>query len=326
MRALRLARFGQPPQLETLPRPEPGPGQVRVRIAACGLNFADLLMIEGRYQRGPAPPLTLGQELAGTIEALGQGVEPALAGRRVAVFAGHGGLAEWGVFAAARCLCLPDGVKFNNAAALQVAHGTAHLALGLRARLARGETLVVLGAAGGVGLAAVEIGQRMGARVIACARGPARLELARSRGAQHLIDTATTPDLKAALRALGGADVVFDTVGGPATEAALRACRPGGRVLLIGFASGEVPRLPANHLLVRNVEAIGVDWGAYLDFQPDALTGSLATLMQWHAQGALAPHLGHVLPLERAAEGLALLRTRRASGKVVITIAPESAP
>lgn len=325
MHALRLGQFGAEPALAQVPRPKPGPGEVLVRIAACGLNFADLLMIEGRYQRSPAPPLTLGQELSGTVEEVGPGGDSALLGQRVAIFSGQGGLAEWGCFAAERCVILPEGVGLVPAAGLLVGHGTAHLALAHRARLARGETLAVLGAAGGAGLAAVEIGRRMGAHVVACARGAGRLEVARTAGADTLIDTAETPDLKQALRALGGVDVVYDAVGGPATEAALRACKPEARLVVIGFASGTVGHLPANHLMVRNVDAIGVDWGAYLAFRPAVLRESLATLMGWHAAGAVAPRIGHVLPFESALEGLDLLRSRRATGKIVITIAPEAA-
>jgi len=317
MRAYRLADRATPPSLENIAVPVPKAGEVRLCIAACGLNFADLLMIAGKYQEHPPLPLTLGMELAGTVDALGPGVAAPVPGSRVAVFAGQGGLAEQGCFAAAACLPLPDSMSFTDAAGFQIAYGTSHLALTRRAALVAGETLLVLGAAGGVGLAAVEIGKRLGARVIASARGPDRLEVARAAGADDLIDS-EAPDLRGAIKALGGVDVVCDTVGGPAFNEALRATRPEGRLLTIGFAGGEVPQIPANLLLVKNLTVIGLYWGGYLSFAPDALTGSLATLLDWHAKGWLAPHISHRLPLSRAAEGLDLLRTRKATGKVVI--------
>jgi NADPH2:quinone reductase len=210
-------------------------------------------------------------------------------------------------------------MPFEEAAAFQIAYGTSHLALDRRAGLRPGETLLVLGAGGGVGLTAVEIGALMGARVIACARGTAKLAAARAAGAEILVDSDST-DIRAAVKAAGGADVVFDTVGGDQFRAALRATRPEGRILLIGFAGGSLPEIPANHLLVKNVAVIGVYWGGYLGFAPEALTGSLSTLLGWYGEGRLRPHVGHVLPLERAAEGLELLRTRQATGKVVIRI------
>lgn len=318
MRACRLDAIGIPPTLQDIPLPAPGPGEVRLRIAACGLNFADLLMMEGRYQERPALPVTMGMELAGTVEAVGDGVTSPAPGTRVAVFAGGGGLAEYGCFPASRCLPLPDSMSFTDAAAMQIAYGTSHLALDHKARLQPGETLLVLGAAGGVGLTAVEIGKRMGARVIACARGADKLAVAKAAGADHLISS-DTDDLRADLKALGGVDVVYDAVGGDAFLQALRATRPEGRLLAIGFAGGAVPQIPANLLLVKNLSVMGLYWGGYLTFRPEILMQSLATLMRWHAEGTLHPHVSHILPLERVAEGFALLRERRSTGKVVIT-------
>ena len=320
MKALRLTSPGTPPVLMDIPPPDPGPGEVRVRIAAAGLNFADLLMSEGKYQDMPDPPFTMGLELAGTVEALGPGTTGPAPGTRVAVYSGHGALAEQGVFPAARCLPIPESMPFAEAAAFQIAYGTSHLALDRRARLRPGETLLVLGAGGGVGLTAVEIGALMGARVIACARGAAKLEAARAAGAHVLVDS-DTADIRDAVKAEGGADVVYDAVGGAQFRAALRATNPEGRILLIGFASGNLPEVPANHLLVKNISVIGFYWGGYLGFAPEALTESLAQLLAWYREGRLRPHVGHVLPLDRAAEGLDLLRNRQATGKVVISIA-----
>lgn len=319
MRAFGIESYGAPAGLRDLPRPEPGPGEVRVRIAACGLNFADLLMIEGRYQERPEPPVTLGMELSGTVDALGPGVAGPPPGTRVAVFSGAGGLADYGCFPAARCLPIPDAMPFAHAAAFQVAYGTAHVALDHRARLRPGETLLVLGAAGGVGLTAVEVGKLLGARVIACARGAERLRAAQAAGADDLIDSETA-DLRAEVRALGGADVVYDPVGGSQFDAAFRATNPGGRIIPIGFASGTVPQIPANHLLVKNLTVIGLYWGGYLKFRPEVLTESLATLLGWYGAGRLRPHVSHELPIERASEALDLLRSRQSTGKVVVTL------
>ncbi|MDZ4134041.1 MAG: NADPH:quinone oxidoreductase family protein [Paracoccaceae bacterium] len=319
MRALRIDSFTHPPSLRTLPMPAPIAGEVRLRIHSCGLNFADLLMLKGKYQEQPVLPFTMGMELAGIVDALGPGTRGPLPGTRVAVFAGQGGLATYGCFPAARCIPLPDAMSFEQAAAFQIAYGTSHLALGHKARLQPDETLLVLGAAGGVGLTAVEIGKRMGARVIACARGAEKLAVARAAGADHLIDS-DSPDLRGRIRALGGVDVVYDPIGGAGFTEALHATNPEGRLLCIGFASGEVPQIPANLLLVKNLSVIGLYWGGYLKFRPEVLTDSLATLFGWFTEGRLTPHISHVLPLDRAAEALDLLRDRKSTGKVVVTI------
>jgi len=319
MRAFRVTRTGEAPGLAEIARPEPGPGQIRVRIAACGLNFADLLMIKGAYQDTPAPPFTLGMEVSGVVDALGEGVTLPALGSRVAVFSGQGGLAEHGVFEAARAVPIPDAMPFEAAAGFLVAYGTSHLALTHRADLQPGERLLVLGAAGGVGLTAVELGAVMGAEVIAVARGADKLAVARAAGAQHTIDS-DTGDIRATVKALGGADVVYDAVGGTAFDAALRATRPEGRILTIGFASGTVPQIPANLLLVKNISVMGLYWGGYLKFAPDVLTASLSELMALYAAGRIKPHVGATFPLDQAAEALELLRSRQSTGKVVVTM------
>ncbi|WP_323766759.1 NADPH:quinone oxidoreductase family protein [Marinovum sp.] len=319
MRAFHIAESGARAQLTEIDMPEPGVGEIRVRIAACGLNFADLLMEKGTYQDTPEAPFTLGMEVAGTVDALGEGVTGLETGQRVAVFGGQGGLAEFGCFEAARAVAIPETMSFTDAAAFQIAYGTSHLALDHRARLQPGETLLVLGASGGVGLTAVEIGRIMGATVIACARGTDKLEAARAAGAHHLLDSRTC-DLRAEVRALGGADVVYDPVGGDQFKAAFRACNPEARLLPIGFASGEVPQIPANHLLVKNLSVLGLYWGGYLKFAPQVIAGSLKTLMQWHSDGRITPHISHALPLEEAGRAMQLLRDRKSTGKVVVTL------
>ena len=320
MQAWELSAFNTAPEIRELPMPRPNQGEIRVRIAACGLNFADLLMIEGKYQDTPTPPFVMGLELAGVVDALGDGVTTHAVGDSVAVYAGQGGLAEYGCFPAQRALRLPDHMPLTEAAGFLIAYGTSHLALTRRARLAAGETLAVLGAAGGVGLTAVEIGASLGAKVIAVARGQAKLEIAKRAGADHVID-ADTPDLRDQLRALGGVDVLYDAVGGAGFEAGFRAMRPEGRILSIGFASGTVPQIPANHLLVKNLDVMGLYWGGYLRFNPEALQHSLEQVFGLYTKGGLKPHIGALYPFDALPAALDALRSRKSTGKLVIEIA-----
>lgn len=317
MLAFQVTNIGQTPEIRQVARPEPAAGEVRLRIIACGLNFADLLQIEGRYQVRTDPPFTLGMEMAGVVEALGSGVSGPKPGSRVAVFGNNGGLAEYACVPANACLALPDAMSFEQAAALQIAYATSHLALLRRARLEPGETLAVTGAAGGVGLTAVEIGKLAGARVIALARGADKLAIARAAGADEAIDS-DAPDVKARLKALGGVDVAYETVGGALFDRVLGAMRPEGRMLTVGFAGGTIPQVPANLLLVKNLSVIGLYLGGYAAFRPEAVTDSLRAILDWFAEGKLHPHISHVLPLPRAAEALALLRDRKSTGKVVV--------
>lgn len=317
MRAMQLIERGEPLELRDVPVPEPAPGQVRIRIAACGLNFGDLLIVKGTYQEKPALPATLGMEFAGTVEALGPGVETFAVGQRVAAYGGFGGLAEQAVVPANRVVAIPEEMPFVDAAAFLVAYGTAHVALDYKAHMQPGERLLVLGASGGVGLTAVELGKIMGAEVIACARGADKLKIAAAAGADHLIDS-DGGDLRGQVKALGGADVVYDPIGGKLFDEALRACNPDARLFPLGFASGEVPQIPANILLVKNLTVIGYWWGGYAKINPKVLTSSFEVLLDWYAAGKLSPHVSHRLPLAEANAGLNLLKTRRATGKVVI--------
>lgn len=319
MRAYHISGEGDAPKLCHIEAPRPASNQVLVDIKACGLNFADLLMMKGTYQDTPPAPFTLGMEVAGTIAATGSEVSTAQVGQRVAVFGGTGGLAEQGAYPAASCVPIPDQMSFEDAAAFQIAYGTSHVALDHRARLQPGEHLVVLGAAGGVGLTAVEIGRKMGAKVTAIARGADKLAVAENAGAHHLIE-ANSENLRDQIKALGGADVVYDPVGGDGFKAAFRACNPEARILAIGFASGDVPQVPANHLLVKNISLLGFYWGGYMRFNPDVIRDSMAKLMTWYSEGAIKPHISHTLPLDRVEEGLELLRSRKSTGKVVITL------
>lgn len=320
MKAYAVEAPGGDPRVVEMPDPIPGDGEVSLRVVACGLNFADLLMAAGSYQEAPDPPFALGMEIAGVVEAAGPGVAGLAPGDRVFAFPGRGGLAERAAIDASRCLRMPNGLSMVQAAAMQVSYGTSDLALD-RARLASGETILVLGAAGGVGLTAVELAARRGATVIACARGEAKRAAALRAGARHAIDA--EDDLRGAVRGLGGADVVFDPVGGALGEAAFRTLRPLGRHVVIGFAAGGPPTLKANHLLVKNVDVVGVYWGGYARFAPERLVEGLRRIAEAVAAGELSPRVDAVLPLERAGEGMALLRERRATGKVVVELGPE---
>ncbi|NOD48241.1 MULTISPECIES: NADPH:quinone oxidoreductase family protein [unclassified Ruegeria] len=317
MRAYSVQSTGVPAELCDLEVPTPTKGQVRVAIKACGLNFADLLMQKGTYQDTPPAPFTLGMEIAGVVDEIGPDVSGLKPGDRIAVYSGQDGLAEYGVFDAERAIPLPDCISFEEAAAIQIAYGTSHMALDHRARLQPGETLLVTGAAGGVGLTAVEIGKLMGATVIAQARGEDKLAVAQAAGADHLIDA--SEDLRERVKALGGADVVYDAIGGDVFKAAFRATNPEGRLLPIGFAGGEVPQIPANHLLVKNLTIIGFYIGGYLKFRPEAVRNSFETLFRWHAEGRIKPHISHTLQLEDVAQGMQLLKERKSTGKIVIT-------
>lgn len=318
MRAFQVSSFDNAPTIKNVPDPVAKNDEIVLDIQACGLNFADLLMANGTYQDTPPLPFTLGMEVCGTVIAQGPNVTQPAIGTRVAVFGGNGGMAEKGAFPAMLCRPVPDDMPSDVAAGFMVAYGTSHLALTRRAHLQPGETLLVLGAAGGVGLTAVEIGKAMGATVIAVARGADKLAVAKAAGADHLIDS-TTDDIKSAVKALGGADVVYDPVGGDAFKAALGACNREARIIVIGFASGTVPPVPANIILVKNITVIGFYWGGYLRFNPKALTDSLAELMEWYADGKLRPHISHVLQLDEADKALELMRSRQSTGKVVVT-------
>ena len=319
IRSLVVTAYGEVPKIGSLAPVAPKSGELLVEVRTCGLNFADSLLIKGKYQDSPNPPFALGMEVCGTVLEVGSGVEGFQQGDRIASFCGHGGLSDRLTVAADRCLHVPDTMDDITAAAFPVAYGTSHLALLRRADLKAGETLLVLGAAGGVGLTAVEIGRAVGARVIAVARGAEKQEAAKQAGADIVLDSEMDDPL-AAFRAEAPIHVVYDPVGGALGQAALRSLAPEGRHLLIGFASGALPDLKPNHLLVKNSTVIGVNWGGYLSFAPDVLTDSLEDLVAWYGEGRIAPHVSHVLPFDQALEGLDMLRSRKATGKIVIRL------
>lgn len=317
MKAWQTRALGASMQLCEIDIPKPGPGEALVQVAAAGLNFADLLMNQGRYQTRHTLPVTGGLELAGRVAALGPGTDGPEVGTRVAALVSKGGFAEFAIAPATALVALPENMDFATAAGFQIAWGTSHLALAGKAALHARETLFVTGAAGGVGLTAVAIGHLLGARVIASVRGEEKAAIARAAGADEVIDS-DAPDLKDRLRALGGIDVTYDTVGGPGFDAAMRATRPGGRMLAIGFAGGEVPQVPLNQLLVRNITVIGFWYGGYRDFAPAELALSLRQLMTWWQEGRIHPLISQQLPFAQLEEGLETIRSRKATGKLVL--------
>jgi len=324
MRAILCRRLDGPDALtfEAVAEPTPGPGEVTIDVRAAALNFADILMTRGTYQEKPALPFTPGMELAGRIRALGGDVAGLEPGERVLAVVDHGAFAEMAKARAVDVVPLADAVADDVAAGFPIAYGTAHGALEWRAGLRAGETLLVHGAAGGVGLTAVEVGVAMGARVIASARGAERLELARDRGAAATIDTAGE-DVRARVLALTenrGVDVCFDPVGGELGEISLRCLAWEGRYLVIGFAAGDLPTIKANRLLVKNLAAVGFYWGGYRRRDPARLTAGLTTLLGWYAEGRLHPHVSRRFPLAEAAAALAELEQRRSTGKVVLDV------
>jgi NADPH2:quinone reductase len=308
-------------KLEEVPDPVPGPGQALVRIRACGINFADSIMAAGKYQNQPELPFIPGSEIAGDIAALGEGVDGFSVGQRVMGLPGRGGYAELAAVDVKRLSPLPAGLTYEQAASFAVTYGTSHVALAHRARLRPGETLLVHGAAGGVGLTAVELGRIMGARIIATAGGPDKLAIARAAGADETIDY-LAEDIRERVKALTGgrgADVVYDPVGGDVFDASLRCVAFEGRILVIGFAGGRVPQIPANHVMVKNVDIIGVNRPAYDALALEVSRRSQDELLRWLAEGRIRPLVSRTFPLERAVEGLESVVTRRSTGKVVIT-------
>jgi NADPH2:quinone reductase len=319
MRAVVCKELGPPDKLvvEEVDAPKPGPGLAVVAVRACGVNFPDTLIIQGKYQVKVDPPFTPGGEIAGVIEEVGAGVTHLKPGDRVVAVAPFGGFAEKLLVGATQAIPIPAGVDFVPAACASMAYGTVIYGLRDRAQLKAGETLLVLGAAGGVGLGAVEVGKQIGARVIAAARSREKLELCRRLGADEVIDY-DSQDLKQRLKELHGADVVFDPVGGAYTEAALRGMRWGGRLLVIGFAAGEIPRIPLNLTLLKSTSIVGVFWGGWMMRDPAAFRALQIEVLEQIRDGKLRPHVFATYPLERVAEALRAVADRRVQGKIAL--------
>lgn len=309
-------------KLETIEDPIADAKQVVIDIKACSVNFADSLMVEGSYQVKPPLPFSPGLEVAGIISEVGQEVTGWAVGDKVQALTNWGGFAEK-VAVPAKSLCaLPDEMSYAEAASFIVAYGTSHVALEYRARLKAGEWLVVNGAGGGVGLTAVELGKIMGARVIATAGSDEKLAIAREKGAEFTINyrTENVRDRIKEITGGKGANVVYDPVGGDVFTQSFRAMAPEGRMIIIGFASGDIPQVPANHLLVKNIELIGFYWGAYKEFKNDVLVQSAIQLFDWFKEGVIKPHISATYPLNQTVQAIRALRDRKSSGKVIVTM------
>lgn len=308
-------------EIVDLPDPVAGPGEVVVRVTAAALNFFDTLITRGTYQTKPDLPFSPSGEIAGVIEALGAGVAGWAVGQRVMAYLGYGGARERVVVSAERLISVPDEVSDEIASGLSITYGTALYGLRVRAELQAGETVCVLGAAGGAGLAAIEVAKMMGARVIAVASSAEKLALCQAHGADVLVDYAQG-DLRSALKAAnpGGFDVVYDCVGGPHAETAVRSLAWHGRFLVIGFASGEIPKLPLNLLLLKGASAIGVFWGDYVRRNPAAHRADMALALDGVARGVLTPHVSQVFAMRDVRLALEVLERRKAVGKIVLSV------
>ncbi len=323
MKALLCVEHGLPEKLvvRDIPAPEPGRGQVRIAMKAAGVNFPDALIIQNLYQFKPALPFSPGGEAAGVVDAVGEGVTRFKVGDRVLAMIGNGAFAEQFLADEVRVIPISGDMPFDVAAGFTMTYGTSHHALKQRARLQQGETLLVLGAAGGVGLAAVELGKLMGARVIAAASSDEKLALCREYGADDTINYATQ-DLKDRVKELTGgkgADVIYDPVGDRYAEPAFRTIAWNGRYLVIGFAGGEIPKLPLNLPLIKGASIVGVFWGAFTAHEPAVHQENMRELIGWYAKGQLKPHICAHFPLDRGAEAIRMLMDRKAQGKVIVT-------
>lgn len=331
MRAMLSKAVGGPDTLwlDELPSPQPGPGQALVQVKACGVNYPDVLIIEDKYQFKPQRPFAPGGEVSGIVKALGEGVTTLNVGDRVFGNGGWGGMAEEIVLAADRLTVMPDAMPFDEAAAFLMTYGTSWYGLKDRGQLKAGETLLVLGAAGGVGLAAVELGRAVGARVVAAASSEEKVQVAREHGAGEGVVYPKGPFDKDAKKALAtlfkdavgpdGAHVIYDAVGGDYAEAALRCTAWEGRFLVIGFPAG-IPSIPLNLTLLKGCDIRGVFWGAAVSRDPAGHKRNVAELLDFYAAGKIKPHVSATYPLERAAEAITHLAERRAVGKVVVTM------
>ncbi len=322
MKALLCTRYGTPDDLEfaDIAEPKAGPGEAVVKIHAAALNFFDTLIIAGKYQFKPAPPFSPAAEFAGTVESVGAGVTSFEAGDRVLGYMIYGAARERVAVSTNKLIKIPDSLDFDRAAGVCITYGTTFHALKDRAALKRGESLAVLGAAGGVGLAAIELGKIMGAHVIACASSDEKLAFARKHGADEGINYASD-DLKEALRRVTdgrGADVIYDPVGGPYTEPALRSIAWQGRFLVVGFAAGDIPKLPLNLVLLKGCNVLGVFWGGFIERDPEGHRANTQQLLEWCVQGKISSHVHATYPLKDGVAALKAIAARQVMGKVIL--------
>jgi NADPH2:quinone reductase len=325
MKAVLCKAYGPPESLvvEDVPSPVAGPGEVVVSVKTASVNFPDVLIIQNKYQMKPPLPFSPGSELAGVVKSVGDGVTRWKPGDPAMAITGYGAFAEEVKVDVNRLLPIPTGMDFVSAAAFGLTYATSEHALCDRGDLKAGETLLVLGASGGVGIAAIEIGKVLGARVIACASTDDKLAVCREHGADDTINYATE-DLRERIKAITGgkgADVVYDPVGGTYTELALRSIAWRGRLLVVGFAAGDIPKIPLNLTLLKGCAIIGVFWGEFTRREPQEFLAAMDKLGRWFAEGKLKPHVSRTFPLERAADALAMMAGRNVKGKVVLTVA-----
>ncbi|WP_097154464.1 NADPH:quinone oxidoreductase family protein [Cohaesibacter gelatinilyticus] len=323
MRAVLCKSYGGPEELvvEEVAKPIAGPGEVLIAVKAAALNFFDTLIIRNKYQYKPALPFSPSAEIAGVVEAVGEGCETLKPGDKVVAYLRWGGCRDYVVVAEEEAILMPDGVAFEKAAGLMVTYGTTIYALKNRANLQPGDTLAVLGAAGGVGQAAIEIGKLMGARVIACASSEEKLDFCEQFGADERVNY-LAQDLKPALKELTngrGVDVVYDPVGGDLAEAALRATTWYGRFLVVGFASGTITKMPLNLVMLKGVDVLGVFWGEAVIREPEEHAANVRQLLDWVANGDLVPHIHQTYSLEETPRALVAIANREVKGKVIIT-------
>ena len=322
MKAILCSQYCGPDDLVLTEVPDPvaGPGEAVIAIKAAALNFFDLLMIQGKYQIKPPFPFSPAAEVAGVIESVGDGVTSLKPGDRVVASCGYNGAREKIALPAASIIKIPDTLDFDRASGIIITYGTALHALEDRASPKPGETLAVLGAAGGTGLAACEIGKQLGLKVIACASSDEKLEFAKQHGAELTLNYAKN-DLKDGLKQLTGGkgvNIVFDPVGGPYAEAALRSIAWEGRFLVIGFAAGDIPKMPLNLALLKGCDIRGVFWGAFANLNPQKNRANLERLVQWAAEGKISSHVDRTFPLAQTADALKVLAGRQAMGKVIL--------
>ncbi|HTP93453.1 MAG TPA: NADPH:quinone oxidoreductase family protein [Xanthobacteraceae bacterium] len=322
MKAILCTHFGTPDDLELaeIPQPHAGPGAAVVRVKAAALNFFDTLIIAGKYQFKPPFPFSPAAEFAGVVESVGAGVTEVAPGDRVMSHVGWGAAREFVVLEASKLVKIPDNLDYDRAAGLTVIYATTLYALRERAQLKPGETLCVLGASGGTGLATIELGKMMGARVIACASSDEKLAFARDHGADETVNYATE-NLRNALKRLGGEhgiDVVYDPVGGPYAEPAVRSLAWLGRYLVVGFAAGEIPKLPLNLVLLKGCDIRGVFWGGWLMREPQAQRALMTDIVRWCAEGKLSAHVHATYPLAETAAALKAIADRKVMGKIVL--------
>ena len=324
MKAVLCKEYGPPESLvvENVPSPTPGPGDVIISAKAASVNFPDILIIQNKYQVKPPLPFSPGSEVAGVVKAIGDGVDTVKPGDKVMAVTTYGAFAEEVKTPATRLVPIPEGMDYPTASAFLLTYGTSEHALRDRGQLKAGDTLLVLGAAGGVGIAAIEIGKALGARVIACASTEDKLAVCREHGADETINYAGE-DLRERITDLTagkGVDVVYDAVGGTYSEPALRSLAWRGRLLVVGFAAGEIPRIPLNLTLLKGCSIVGVFWGDFSRREPKLFAESVRRLGDWYREGKLKPHISATFPLEQAAEALKLMAARKVKGKVVLTV------